>query len=55
LGKPGQPWFDAIAFGMGEHLLSLSKGIPADVCYTLEENHWRGNVTLQWMVKDIRC
>jgi single-stranded-DNA-specific exonuclease len=55
LGKSGQPFFDAIAFGMGEHLAELSKRIPVDVCYSLEENHWNGNVTLQWMVKDIKC
>jgi single-stranded-DNA-specific exonuclease len=55
LGKSGQPFFDAIAFGMGEHLPKLSKRIPVDVCYSLEENHWNGKVTLQWMVKDMHC
>ncbi len=55
LGKPGQPFFDAIAFGMAHMQPAISKGIPVDVCYTLEENHWNGKVNLQWMVKDMRC
>ena len=55
LGKPGQPFYDAIAFGMAEMQPTFSRGIPVDVCYTLEENHWNGKVTLQWMVKDMRC
>jgi single-stranded-DNA-specific exonuclease len=54
LGKAGQPYFDAIAFNMGELLPSFSMGIPADVCYTLDENYWNGKSTLQWVVKDIR-
>ncbi|HOY48598.1 MAG TPA: single-stranded-DNA-specific exonuclease RecJ [Flavobacteriales bacterium] len=55
LGKSGQPSFDAIAFGMAHMHPAISKGIPVDVCYTLEENHWNGKVNLQWMVKDMRC
>jgi single-stranded-DNA-specific exonuclease len=54
-GKPGQSFFDAIAFGMAHMQPAISKGIPVDVCYTLEENHWNGKVNLQWMVKDMRC
>ena len=55
LGKPGQPFYDAIAFGMAHMQPAISKGIPVDVCYTLEENHWNGKVNLQWMVKDMKC
>jgi single-stranded-DNA-specific exonuclease len=54
LGKAGQPYFDAIAFNMGELLPSFSMGLSADVCYAIEENHWNGKTTLQWVVKDIR-
>jgi single-stranded-DNA-specific exonuclease len=54
LGKEGQPFFDAIAFGKADHYKMVSQGLPCDVCYTLEENHWNGQVNLQWMVKDIR-
>lgn len=53
-GKPGQPYFDAIAFGMADHYPLISEGLPCDVCYSLEENHWNGRVTLQWNIKDIR-
>ena len=31
------------------------KGIPVDVCYTLDENHWNNKMTLQLMVKDMKC
>jgi single-stranded-DNA-specific exonuclease len=54
LNKPNQPYFDAIAFNKGNHLKAVEKRIPIDVCYALDENHWNGKVTLQWMVKDIK-
>jgi single-stranded-DNA-specific exonuclease len=54
LGKPGQPYFESIAFGMGDHYKLLSQGLPCDVCYTLDENHWNGKIELQWMIKDLR-
>ncbi|MGB1018155.1 MAG: single-stranded-DNA-specific exonuclease RecJ [Chitinophagales bacterium] len=42
-----------IAFKMGNKLdLVLNETI--DICYTIEENEWNGNTTLQLMVKDIR-
>ena len=55
LGKPNQPYYDAIAFGRADMLLPISKGIPVDVCYTLDENHWNNKMTLQLMVKDMKC
>jgi len=55
LGKPNQPYFDAIAFGKADMFLPISKGIPVDVCYTLEENYWNNKMTLQLMVKDMKC
>ena len=27
---------------------------PFDICYTIEENTYNGNTTLQLMIKDIR-
>jgi single-stranded-DNA-specific exonuclease len=54
LNKPNQPYFDAIAFNKGNHLNAVEKRIPIDVCYAIDENHWNGKVTLQWMVKDIK-
>ena len=54
LGKTGTPFYDAIAFGMGEFHPHIQNRIPCDVCYSIEENHWNGRVSLQWMVKDMR-
>ncbi len=54
LGKPNHPFFDAIAFNKGEFLPAVSQGMPIDVCFTLDENHWNGNISLQWMIKDIK-
>lgn len=54
LGKSGKPFFDAIAFGKGEYYQKINQGIPLDVCYCIEENHWNGKINLQWHVKDLR-
>ena len=43
-----------IAFRMHEfndHLKALN---PLDICYTLEENNFNGNVTTQLLIRDIR-
>jgi single-stranded-DNA-specific exonuclease len=45
--------FDAIAFGQSENL-HIVKGHGFDVCYTIDENVWRGNVSLQLMIKDVK-
>jgi len=45
--------FNGIGFGMGDCFDSLQQGLPHDILYTLEENHWKGSVTLQLMVKAI--
>ncbi len=44
----------AIAFGMhrfGKHILA---GKSFDICYTIEENTYNGNTSIQLLVKDIR-
>ena len=46
--------YAAIAFNQGEHLEYISKKIPFNVCYTIEENEWNSNVSLQLNVKDIK-
>jgi len=51
LGNPAG--YDAIAFGQSDNL-KVVKGHGFDVCYTLEENVWRGNTSLQLMVKDVK-
>lgn len=44
---------NGIAFGMAHWYEAVQNG-PVDIAYTLEENHWNGQVSLQMMVKDIR-
>ncbi len=43
----------ATAFGFGHLYQSLKKGKRFDVLYTIEENNYKGNSTLELMVKDI--
>ncbi len=45
---------DAIAFGMGDYYPRICKGIPFDVCYSVEENVYRGVSSLQLRIRDIR-
>lgn len=46
--------FDCIAFNMGEYLPKISKGIPFDICYTIEENVWRDRRSIQLNIKGIK-
>lgn len=46
--------FDCIGFNMGEYLPLIQKGIPFDVCYTIEENVWKDKRSVQLNVKGIR-
>ena len=54
LAQDGNTPLDAIAFGMADYCDRIQKGIPFDVCYTVEENVYRGVTSLQLRVKDIR-
>lgn len=45
---------NGIAFGMGEYNDHLKALNALDICYTLEENTFNGNVNIQLMVKDIK-
>ena len=44
----------AIAFGQPAHFEWVRSGRQVDVCYTIVENHFRGTVTPQLRVKDIK-
>ncbi|MFI3249096.1 MAG: single-stranded-DNA-specific exonuclease RecJ [Rikenellaceae bacterium] len=44
----------AIAFGQPTLCSWVRSGRPIDVCYTIVENHYRGKVTPQLRVKDLR-
>jgi single-stranded-DNA-specific exonuclease len=43
-----------IAFGMHNHYSYIKDGQPFDICYTVEENTYNGNTTIQLMIKGIR-
>ncbi|MCQ2369801.1 MAG: single-stranded-DNA-specific exonuclease RecJ [Paludibacteraceae bacterium] len=46
---------NGIAFGMGEQFNDHIKGLkPVSICYTIEENNFNGNKSIQLMVKDIK-
>ncbi len=44
----------AIAFQQPMHYEYIRSGRPVDVCYTIVENHYRGTVTPQLRIKDIK-
>jgi single-stranded-DNA-specific exonuclease len=46
--------FSGIAFSLGYFYESISKGNTFDICYSIEENDYKGSVSLQLMVKDIK-
>jgi single-stranded-DNA-specific exonuclease len=43
-----------IAFGQPTHYEWIRAGRPVDVCYQIVENHYRGTVTTQLRIKDIK-
>ena len=46
--------FPAIGFKLGEHYSIIRTGIPIDICYTIEENTFRGETKIQLQVKQLR-
>ncbi len=44
----------AIAFNLGQFFDPISKGIPIDICYNIEDNNWNNTVNLQLNIKDIK-
>ena len=46
--------FHAIAFDKGDFLSFFQKKMPLSICYTVAENHYNGNTTLQLVVRDIQ-
>ena len=45
--------FQAIAFGQAEYFRDIHAGKSFSICYTIEENQWKGVTTPQLNVKDI--
>jgi len=54
--QESQPYHQiaAIAFNMAGYYDYIKSGNPLDVCYSIVENYYRGNSTLQLRVKDLR-
>ena len=54
--QESQPYHQiaAIAFNMSDYYDYIKSGTPLDVCYSIVENYYRGNSTLQLRVKDLR-
>nr|WP_067056071.1 single-stranded-DNA-specific exonuclease RecJ [Mucilaginibacter sp. L294] len=52
--QPGSAAFSCIAFNQAELLPQLKPGVPFNVCYTIEENVWREQRTIQLNIKAIR-
>ncbi|PZD77404.1 single-stranded-DNA-specific exonuclease RecJ [Mesonia sp. K7] len=46
--------FDAIGFGLGEKLSLIENQQKFAIAYSLDENEWNGNVSLQLRLRDIR-
>lgn len=45
---------NGIAFGMYEHNEYIKGFNPFDICYTIEENTYNGNSSIQLLIKDIK-
>ncbi len=46
--------FDGIGFHMGQHYSFISRKIPFDICFSIEENFYNGKTNIQLNAKDIR-
>ena len=51
-----QPYhqISSIAFNMAEHYDHIKEGNPFDICYSIVENYYRGNASIQLRIKDLR-
>ncbi len=49
-----QMQFPAIAFNQSQHWHAIANKQPIDICYTIEENEYRGKFSLQLRIKDIK-
>ena len=43
-----------IGFGLGDKIDIIKNSNTFDAAYTIDENHWNGNVSLQLKLKDIK-
>lgn len=54
LSEKGIGNFEAIGFGMGELAQDLTIGDTINIAYTIDENKWNGNISLQLKLKDLQ-
>lgn len=45
--------FDALGWGMADRLTDLRAGDTVDMAFTLDENYYQGERTLQLVIKDL--
>lgn len=46
--------FPAIGFGLGKKLDLVKKQQPFDMIFSIEENQWNGNTTIQLQIRDLK-
>lgn len=51
--EPFKP-FSAIGFNLAHFLPDVAYGMPFDICYCIEENDYRGDISIQLRIKDIK-
>ena len=51
----GKPKLVCIGFGLGDKLDLTSSQKPFKAAYSIDENHWNGNVSLQLKLRDIKA
>ena len=44
----------SIGFGMGEDFDKITENKPFDICYSIDENTWKGQTSLQLRLKGIK-
>ena len=52
--QPQSSRFVGIGFGMGDKLNTISEGKPFSAVYSIDENEWQGNVSLQLKLRHIK-
>lgn len=46
-------YLKSIAFQQGNHFTAIARKIPFNICFSIEENEWNGDTSLQLNIKDI--
>lgn len=54
LQQPDTTSFMSIGFNLGHNFNLIAKGVPFNMCYTIEENIWKGKTSIKLNIKDIK-